>query len=127
MPLGAHSYLANSAYFGSPKALRKPGPHEFLKKDSSLFKLPSITEATSPYSKYKYTQRKPQVPRHDESPVLGLNTNKNFLSTNLIDVVLTEPKESPREVDWTKKEVLRRDTAIFADNEEGVRGGVCSL
>jgi hypothetical protein len=38
--------------------------------------------------KYGESERKPTVPRKDEKPVLGLKTNKNFITSNAVDVIL---------------------------------------
>lgn len=37
--------------------------------------------------------KKPGVPRHNEQPLLGLKTTKNFVSQNAVDAIMTVPRK----------------------------------
>ncbi|CAD8174770.1 unnamed protein product [Paramecium octaurelia] len=48
---------------------------------------------------------KPLVPRSIEKPTMGLQSNRNFIATNKIDVILKSPKQQQQELNWlTKKD-----------------------
>jgi hypothetical protein len=38
-------------------------------------------------------QRKPPVPKVDEKPVMGLKTNKNFITENAVQNIMAVPKK----------------------------------
>lgn len=64
-------------------------PENFLKKRS---KLPNLTEK----QRFKYPdeeQRRAAVPRHTEKPLMGVTTNKNFITTNAVENILSVPKK----------------------------------
>ena len=42
------------------------------------------------------TQRKPPVPSIRDAPKMGTRTEKNFIQTNALDVVMTVPKKPER-------------------------------
>lgn len=47
--------------------------------------------------------RKPAVPLHNEQPLLGLKTNKNFISQNAVDTIMTVPKKPEKNVVDTRR------------------------
>lgn len=48
-------------------------------------------------------QRKPAVPKHNEQPLLGLKTNKNFISQNAVDTIMTVPRKPEKNIVDTRK------------------------
>lgn len=47
---------------------------------------------------------RPTVPRKDEAPVYGIQSNKNFITTNAVEVILSKPKKVPQEeFNWTRR------------------------
>ena len=47
-------------------------------------------------SVFKYPdedRRRPAVPEHTEKPVMGLKSNKNFITTNAVDNIMSVPKK----------------------------------
>lgn len=38
-------------------------------------------------------RRRPAVPRHAEKPVMGLKTNKNFITNNAVENIMSVPKK----------------------------------
>ncbi|CAD8068991.1 unnamed protein product [Paramecium primaurelia] len=48
---------------------------------------------------------KPLVPRSIEKPTMGLQSNRNFIATNKIDVILKSPRQQQEDTNWlTKKD-----------------------
>ena len=38
-------------------------------------------------------QRRPNVPKHTEKPVMGIKSNKNFINTNAVENIMSVPKK----------------------------------
>jgi hypothetical protein len=54
------------------------------------------------YSYECYNPKNP-VPKHNEKPVMGLKSNKNFIVTNAVENILSVPKATKQDVDWRQK------------------------
>ncbi|KAK2147147.1 hypothetical protein LSH36_568g03031 [Paralvinella palmiformis] len=83
---------------GPAKVQTRP-PNEFLKKHEKEPKLPEKM-------KFKYPneeRRKPPVPKRDEQPILGLKTNKNFITQNAIENIMAVPKKPEKNYADTRK------------------------
>lgn len=52
---------------------------------------------------YDCRHKKQAVPCVNEKPVMGLQSNKNFIVTNAIENILSTAKRAPEPTDWTKK------------------------
>lgn len=79
-----------------PAKVAVPTPGEFLKKRSKEPQLPDKREFI--YS--DQVVRRPPVPRHDEKPLLGIRTNKNFINTNAVENIMSVTKKPlPKYVD----------------------------
>jgi len=83
---------------GPAKVQTRP-PNEFMKKHEKEPKLPENTE------KFKYPDdnRKPAVPRRDEQPIMGLKTNKNFITQNAVENIMSVPRKPERNYADTRK------------------------
>ena len=80
-----------------PAKVTVPSPEEFLKKHSGENQLLSIEH--KPKTKDD-TNRKPPVPKHDEKPLMGIRTNKNFINTNAVENIMSVAKKPlPKYVD----------------------------
>ncbi|XP_026692710.2 enkurin-like [Ciona intestinalis] len=79
-----------------PAKVAVPTPTSFLKKRS---KEPVLPEKTV----FEYSgevSRRPPVPRHDDKPLLGIRTNKNFINTNAVENIMSVTKKPlPKYVD----------------------------
>lgn len=92
-----------------------PDPQHFLKKNVTDSKgataaLPAPCKSLSLFGKASVvfvlrlakgrdvTQRKPPVPSIRDAPKMGARTEKNFIQTNALDVVMTVPKKPERNV-----------------------------
>ena len=52
-----------------------------------------------PDQQFKYPdedRRRPQVPRRDDKPLMGLKTSKNFITTNAVQNITSVPKQPPK-------------------------------
>jgi len=63
-------------------------PESFMKKRSKLPNLPEKKDF-----KYPDEQRRPDVPKHTEKPVMGIKSNKNFITTNAVENIMSVPKK----------------------------------
>ena len=57
-----------------------------------------IEKETSSANKDRPPQRKPGVPSIRDAPKMGARTEKNFVQTNALDVVMTVPKKPERNI-----------------------------
>jgi hypothetical protein len=96
---GAHKNNSVSAHFGKPKGELKPSPDSFKKKGTGTMVLPEATKFERSASK----DRKPAVPKKDEAPILGLKTEKNFIVSNAVEVILKPAKKEEEAKDPLKK------------------------
>jgi hypothetical protein len=50
------------------------------------------------------TKLRPAVPSRDEAPTLGLSSNKNFITSNAVEAILSKPGKVPQEpFQWTTR------------------------
>ena len=89
-----------------------PNPSQYLKKKpndsksvarkfSFSFLMDSIffvEKETAATNKDRSPQRKPPVPSIRDAPKMGARTEKNFVQTNALDVVMTVPKKPERNI-----------------------------
>jgi len=64
-------------------------PEQFLKKRSKLPQLPEKSDFKYPDEE----KRRPTVPNHTEKPVMGIKSNKNFISSNAVENIMSVPKK----------------------------------
>ena len=95
---GAHKNKADSAHFGKPIGTIKPSPDSFRKKGTGTMVLPEP-------SKFNYTtqERKVSVPKKDEAPIHGLKTDKNFIVSNAVEIILKPATKLPEEANPLNK------------------------
>ena len=95
---GAHRNKSVSAHFGKPKGALKPTPDSFKKKGTGTIVLPDIKKFS-----YSTQERRPAIPKKDEAPIHGLKTEKNFIVSNAVEVILKPAKTTPEVQDPLKK------------------------
>lgn len=86
-----NEYKANkkgSKTMGPPKVASNE-PKNFLTKRSKEFQLPEKTAFKYPDN----DQRRPPVPKHTEKPLMGLQSNKNHVTTNAVENIMSVPKK----------------------------------
>lgn len=87
-PRGAHPLKGSWATFGRPKGGYRKDPQEFTRKGHSYRTLP-LPEKIRSDSEI----RKPAVPTIKDKPIMGLKSDKNFITANAVDVILMAPKK----------------------------------
>lgn len=67
-------------------------PHNFLKRTNG-----ATAPASAPTSVKRHhdDEKKVDVPKRDERPVMGLKTDKNFVVANAVENILAVPKKQP--------------------------------
>ena len=99
---GAHKSNSVSAHFGKPKGELKPSPNTFKKKGTGTMVLPDPNK----FERSASVERKQAVPKKHEAPILGLKTDKNFIVSNAVEVILKPAKAQPPESDPLKKKTF---------------------
>lgn len=56
----------------------------------------------SPIDSHKYKNKEP-VPKHNEKPIYGLKSNKNYIIENSIANILSSPPIKNEKVEYTRK------------------------
>ncbi|GFR45209.1 hypothetical protein Agub_g6604 [Astrephomene gubernaculifera] len=84
------------ATMGRPDGLNGPTKLSAHEKEP---RLPAPGPPTNPKTKIR-----PPVPSKDDPPKMGLTSNKNFITTNAVEVMLAKPGKVPQpEFQWTMK------------------------
>ncbi|KAG9476632.1 hypothetical protein GDO78_003252 [Eleutherodactylus coqui] len=90
---------------GPPK-VEGPSPKEFLHKhtqEASLAQKSALYDSTGRPPRCLAEEKRPPVPHRTEQPLMGVQTNKSFITTNVAEAVMAVPKKpQPIYVD-TKK------------------------
>mmetsp|Transcript_2218 Transcript_2218/g.5639 ORF Transcript_2218/g.5639 Transcript_2218/m.5639 type:complete len:246 (-) Transcript_2218:435-1172(-) len=109
------------ATFGLPNGCNGQHPTQFLRMHERSPVLPDPAPPSNPK-----TKTRAPVPKRDEVPVCGLQSNKNFITSNAVEVILAKPKKVPQEdFIWTSRPgygtvpiYLRRNKATVAQEKE---------
>lgn len=109
------------ATFGLPNGCNAQHPTQYVRKHEKEPVLPDPAPPTTMKQKIR-----PPVPTRDEKPVMGLQSNKNFITHNAVEVILAKPKKVPQEdFMWTSRPgygsvpmYLRRNKTIVAQERE---------
>jgi hypothetical protein len=82
-----------------------PKPEEFLKAHAKEFshQFPRPPNPKAASFETDQNSKKPPVPRHNEQPLLGLKSNKNFVSQNAVDTIMTVPRKPEKNVVDSRK------------------------
>eukprot|EP00761_Pharyngomonas_kirbyi_P012332 gb/GECH01012359.1/.p1 GENE.gb/GECH01012359.1/~~gb/GECH01012359.1/.p1 ORF type:complete len:273 (+),score=98.71 gb/GECH01012359.1/:1-819(+) len=97
--LGTHKTKRSNATMGKEHS-KSIKPDSYLKKTNDKY-----SGSKSKTFQYPESQRKPPVPKRNEKPIMGLNSKKNFISTNALDTILSVPrKKKEEEFKWTQKQ-----------------------
>ncbi|KAG8573666.1 hypothetical protein GDO81_012488 [Engystomops pustulosus] len=90
---------------GPPK-VEVPSPKDFLHKhtkEATLAQKSAFYDSTGRAPRCLAEEKRPPVPHRTEQPIMGVQTNKSFITTNVAEAILAVPKKpQPIYVD-TKK------------------------
>ena len=108
-PRGAHPIYGNWRSMGLPKGGYKINPEKFYRKNHQYKILPP------PVEKFKSDEevKKPAIINVKEKPIMGLKSQKNYVTANAIDNILMEPRKrkipNEKDLDYflTKKDYGR--------------------
>lgn len=75
------------------------GPDHFLKKNEGEPQLPAKEKFHYPDNE----PRRPPVPRAGDAPIMGIKTNKNFITQNAVSNIMSVPKKPEKNLVDTKK------------------------
>ena len=95
---GGHRNKSASAQFGRPIGSIRPSPDTFRKRGTGTFVLPEKAEFS-----YKTQERRASVPKRADAPILGLKTEKNFIVSNAVEVILKPAKAPPTQTRYLRK------------------------
>ena len=104
-PRGAHPIYGNWRSMGLPKGGYKINPEKFYRKNHQYKILPPPVEKIKSNNEVK----KPAIINSNEKPIMGLKSQKNYVTANAIDNILMEPRKiklpSEKDLDFflTKK------------------------
>ncbi|GAX72902.1 hypothetical protein CEUSTIGMA_g357.t1 [Chlamydomonas eustigma] len=91
--------LQGHANFGLPNGANAVSPSKFLKshEKSPVLPEPSIPSQTK-------TKLKAPVPLKDDRPTMGLTSNKNYITSNAVEAILSKPGKVPQDpFQWTTR------------------------
>ncbi|GMH46391.1 hypothetical protein TrRE_jg10775 [Triparma retinervis] len=121
-----YSTLKQNAPSLGKKDFSKPDPNKFLRAST-----PSKRNPLKPignikgfsYNKVPGLPKKAPVPTKDERPVMSLHTEKNFITANAVEAILTVPqapevKESP---DYLKKDDYGKVPTYLAQVKDEIK------
>ena len=98
-PRGAHPIKENWATMGLPIGGYKQDPQHFYKKGHQYKTIPPPEKIRS-ISEVK----KPPVPTIADKPIMGLKSNKNYITSNAIDnILMPTRKKAKEEMDYLHK------------------------
>ena len=90
--------VSNSTFFGKNHIVNSsfgmksdaPNPKVYLRKGTRATKIPLVEQHLVNRNKESY---KPPVPSRHDKPLLGLKTDKNYVTCNAIEVINSTPKQ----------------------------------
>ncbi|KAM4704872.1 enkurin [Rhinophrynus dorsalis] len=90
-----------------PAKIDVPSPNEYLQKHTKEFKMAqrsaSLNSTEKPPRCLDEERRRPPVPLRTEQPIMGVQSNKNFIKTNVAEAVMAVPKKPQPIIVDTKK------------------------
>jgi hypothetical protein len=97
------------------------GPHKTLGQSTTFKKAGNASLSKSGEFKKKEKLR-PPVPSKDEAPVMGIVSNKNFVTANAVEAILMVPKNSGKpQLNYLKKEDYGQVPEYLTHVKEEVR------
>jgi len=100
--VGPHPAKALGATMGKPKGTVKPQTDSFRKKGTGTM---GFVYSPSKDGEFGYSDefKKPAVPKMDEKPIMGLQTQKNYIVANAVENMLSQPKVIEEPLKYVEK------------------------
>ena len=97
------------------------GPHKTLSESKTFQKAGGASLSSSGEFK-KRERHRPPVPSKDDKPVMGIVSNKNFVTANAVEAILMAPKATGKpELNYLKKEDYGKVPEYLSHVKEEVR------
>jgi hypothetical protein len=105
----------DGALFGPRDSTARPDPKTFLRKTAK--------EVVSPSRPFHYTDRnRPPLPDRDDRPVMGIRSNKNFITANAVEAILQVPRViNLEEPNYRNKEDYGKIPAYLSQVKEEIQ------
>jgi len=110
---GKHDSAIPGSTFGCRGTTRLPGAGTIVKKGGAMFgphfdPLPlmqTTAAAQADGGGFSRSKRMPALPKKSDRPVMGIKTNKNFVTANAVEAILQVPKSlESKELNYLEKE-----------------------
>ena len=120
-PRGAHPIRENWATMGLPIGGYKQDPQHFYKKGHQYKTLPPPERIRS-LSEVK----KPPIPTIADKPIMGLKSNKNYITSNAIDnILMPTRKKVKEEFNYLTKKILWTSSSLFNKVKRKSKRRIC--
>eukprot|EP01041_Mallomonas_annulata_P005333 gene5333-10662_t len=108
----------DSALFGPRGSQDKPDPKAFLRKSNM-----GIGSQEMKASSFRYLDcTKPPVPSRNDAPVMGLHSDKNYITANAVEAILQVPRViNNEEPNFMKKEDYGQVPTYLSQVQEEIR------
>jgi len=119
LPGAGEVKMKEGAYYGPPKgelalSTQKTAQYKRMTAENSLTKSADWRES--------YRHIKPSLPDKSDRPVVGITTNKNFVTANAVEAILMEPRQpKPGQPNYLLKEDYGKVPDYLALVKEEVR------
>eukprot|EP00798_Chlamydomonas_sp_ICE-L_P002685 gene2685-12918_t len=116
LPFG-QTKLQGHASFGTPNGTNAHPPQHFLRKHEKEPVLPTPTSPSNPKTKLRAS-----VPDRNDKPIMGLTSNKDYITTNAVGVILAKPGKVPQpDFQWTSRPGYGMTPAYLKRNMQQVQ------
>lgn len=122
-PLGAGLVVRREHSLLGPKEVGRPDPQQFLRKSHTTREMVDELKRSA-HSAFQYSDehRRPSVPARDDRPVMGLRSNKNFITANAVEAILQVPPATDLgQPNYLRKEDYGRAPAYLSQVREEIR------
>lgn len=126
-PLGAGLLVKREHSVLGPKDAARPNPQDFLRKSHTTHQMveemkSSMRTGQTGTFRYQEDQRRPPVPVREDRPVMGLRSNKNFITANAVEAILQVPPATDLgQPNYLRKEDYGRVPAYLQNVKEEIR------
>jgi len=119
LPGAGEVKMREGAYYGPPRgelaiSTRKTAQYKRMTEENSMTKSPDWRDS--------YRHMKASIPDKTDRPVIGITTNKNFVTANAVEAILMEPRQpKPGQPNYLLKEDYGKIPAYLTLVKEEVR------
>lgn len=117
---GQHTERASAMFAPNPE--KRSDPQEFLRSGEKMARESNLTHNPADVPSFRYTGvRKPEVPKRQDKPVMGLHTAKNFITANAVEAILQVPRvPDDSQPDYRRKADYGKVPGYLADVKDEI-------